>query len=93
MLLNYAVDREKIDCLGAVTHVDGTTRPQTVEKADEKYYGLLEEVEHRIGVPAVLNTSFNRKGEPIVCTPKDAVECFFGSDIDYLVMGNLIVQK
>ncbi len=93
MLLSYVVDREKIDCLGAVTHVDGTTRPQTVEKADEKYYGLLKEVEHRIGVPAVLNTSFNRKGEPIVCTPKDAVECFFGSDMDYLVMGNLIVQK
>ena len=93
MLLSYIVDDEKLDYLGAVTHVDGTTRPQTVEKDNEKYHRLLKEVERRIGVPAVLNTSFNRKGEPIVCTPRDAIECFSGSGMDYLVMGNLIVQK
>ncbi len=93
MLLSYMIDDGKLDYLGAVTHVDGTTRPQTVEKDNEKYYRLLKEVERRIGVPAVLNTSFNRKGEPMVCTPRDALECFFGSGMDYLVMGNLVVQK
>jgi carbamoyltransferase len=78
----------------AVTHVDGTARIQTVSRAhNPRYWALLAEFKALTGVPLLLNTSFNRNGEPIVCTPEDAVTCFLGTAIDVLVMGNFICLR
>jgi carbamoyltransferase len=80
--------------LPAVVHFDGTSRIQTVsEKTNRKYYALIRKFGQLTGMPVILNTSFNRRGEPIVCTPGDALKCFFGSGLDYLVMGNYLISK
>jgi carbamoyltransferase len=86
------VDRK--DRIPAVTHVDGTARIQTVSRKDNpRYWSLLNEFKTLTGVPILLNTSFNVKGEPIVCTPDDAVRCFLKTDIDYLVLGDTICSR
>lgn len=78
----------------AVVHVDGTGRLQTLERTDNPlYYDLIETYAKKTGVPIIINTSFNVRGEPIVCTPMDAVHCFLKTDIDYLVMGPFLVRK
>ncbi len=78
----------------AITHVDGTARVQTITKRqNEKYYNLIEAFFEKTGVPVLLNTSFNIAGEPVVETPQDAVKCFLGTEIDYLVIGNYIVEE
>ncbi len=78
----------------AVVHVDGTGRLQTLERGDNPlYYDLIETYAKRTGVPIIINTSFNVRGEPIVCTPLDAVHCFLKTDIDYLVLGPFLVNK
>jgi carbamoyltransferase len=80
--------------LPAITHVDGTARIQTVSrKHNSRYWSLLNEFKTLTGVPILLNTSFNVKGEPIVCTPDDAVGCFLNTDIDYLVLGDAICSR
>jgi carbamoyltransferase len=77
----------------AVVHVDGTARPQLVERAvNPRYWALLRAFEKETGVPVLLNTSFNVQ-EPIVCTPADAVATFLRTDVDRLVMGNLVVDR
>ena len=78
----------------ASTHVDGTSRVQTVSRdQDPLLYKLLKEFEALSGVPVLINTSFNVKGEPIVCTPEDAINCFLKTDIDLLAIGDYIVEK
>ncbi|MBT4652560.1 MAG: hypothetical protein HN981_02910 [Candidatus Pacebacteria bacterium] len=78
----------------AVTHVDGSGRLQTLARKDNKlYYELIEEYEKITGVPIIINTSFNVRGEPIVCSPEDAVNCFLHTDIDYLVIDQFICKK
>jgi carbamoyltransferase len=78
----------------AVTHVDGTGRLQTVtETSNQRYYRLISRFEQATGVPVVLNTSFNLRGEPIVNTPAEALSTFIRSDMDLLVLGNVIVEK
>lgn len=78
----------------AVTHVDGTARIQTVSRAhNPRYWRLLTEFKKLTGVPVLLNTSFNVKGEPIVCTPDDAVRCFLRTKLDYLILGNAVCSK
>lgn len=78
----------------AGTHVDGTARVQTVTRQQEPlFHQLLIEFEALSGVPVMINTSFNVRGEPIVCTPEDAVNCFLRTDIDYLAIGNFLVEK
>ncbi len=80
--------------LEGITHVDGTARIQTVRReTNERLYRLLEEFEKRTGVPVLINTSFNVKGEPIVETPEDAVSCFLSTGIDYLAMHDWLVRK
>ena len=77
-----------------VVHVDGTARAQVVTRvANPRYYALLTRLGERTGAPVVLNTSLNRRGEPIACTPRDAVEIFLGSDLRHLVMEDLLVSK
>jgi carbamoyltransferase len=77
----------------AVVHVDGTARVQTVDAdANPRYRRLLESFARRTGVPVLLNTSFN-VNEPIVCTPQDAVACFLRTEVDWLVMENLLARR
>ena len=94
MLYVTDVHENKRDVLPAITHVDGTGRLQTVTKElNPKYYSLIETFGEATGVPVVLNTSFNLKGEPIVNTPGEAFNSFSKSGMDMLVLGNYIVDK
>lgn len=94
MILTFQVKPEKRSELAAVTHVDGSARPQTVERdVNPLYWDLIEAFRRRTGVPAVMNTSFNLRGEPIVCTPKDAVRTFFTSGLDALLIADHLIEK
>jgi carbamoyltransferase len=94
MILTAQVKPEKRSVIPSVTHVDGSARPQTVERdVNPLYWRLIREFGNRTGVPVVMNTSFNLRGEPIVCTPTDAVRTFFSSGMDALVIGNFVVEK
>jgi carbamoyltransferase len=78
----------------AVVHVDNTMRVQTVDRAtNPRYHAMLEAFAAKTGVPVVLNTSFNVKGEAIVCTPRDAIRTFFATGIDALAIGAFVVEK
>jgi len=78
----------------AITHVDGTARLQAVHRAESPlYYGLIERFGRATGVPVVMNTSFNLKGEPIVTTPANAFSTFQRSGMDALVLGNCVIRK
>jgi len=79
----------------AVTHVDNSARVQTVSEDSKNsiYYDLLKELHSETGCPVIINTSFNVRGEPIVCTPEDAYRCFMHTDMDYLVIGSFILDK
>ncbi len=78
----------------AITHVDGSARVQTVKHEDNPlFYDLIGQFYKDHGCPMVINTSFNRMGEPIVCTPEDAYGCFMNTEMDYLVMGSFIIGK
>jgi len=94
MLMAERVRPEWRDKIPAVTHVDGTARVQTI-RADqnERLYRLLQEFDKLTGVPVLLNTSFNVKGEPIVETPEDAINCFLATGIDYLVLHDTLMSK
>ena len=94
MLYVVDVKQDKRDIIPAITHVDGTGRLQTVRRdTSPNYYKLIEAFGEATGVPLVLNTSFNLKGEPIVNTPKEAFHTFAQSGMDVLVMGQDIVEK
>jgi carbamoyltransferase len=94
MLYVMDVHENKRDKLPAITHVDGTARLQTVSAdASPRYYRLIEKVEQATGLPVVLNTSFNLKGEPIVNTPLEAYSTFSRSGIDMLVLGEHVIEK
>ncbi|MGE0615701.1 MAG: carbamoyltransferase [Bacteriovoracia bacterium] len=78
----------------AVTHVDYSARVQTVHKqTNGRYHALISSFKKKTGCPVIVNTSFNVRGEPIVCTPEDAFRCFMGSEIDTLVVGNCFLSK
>ncbi len=94
MLLVLPIKPERRKLVPAVTHVDGTGRLQTVtEEANAPYYRLIKSFESKTGIPMVLNTSFNDKGEPIVCSPADALRTYFGTGLDALVMGRCVLEK
>lgn len=94
MLFIYDVQPDKADKIPAVRHVDGTARIQTVNRAQHPaYHDLLQAFKKRTGVPVLVNTSFNTLGKPIVCTPRDAIECFWGSPFDALVIGSFLIEK
>jgi carbamoyltransferase len=80
--------------LPAVTHVDYSARIQTVEREDNPLlYDLLLRFEQATGCGVLVNTSFNVRGEPIVCTPDDAYRCFMNTEMDYLVMGSFMIER
>ena len=78
----------------AVTHVDYSARIQTVKESDNPlYYRMIKMFDEKYGCPVIINTSFNVRGEPIVCTPEDAYLCFMRTNMDYLIMGNFLIEK
>ena len=78
----------------AVTHIDYSARVQTVTpEVNGRYYSLIKAFEQKTGCPVVVNTSFNVRGEPIVCTPEDAYRCFMRTHIDVLVLGPFVLEK
>jgi len=78
----------------AVTHIDYSARIQTVSRdTNPNYYDLIKEFENQTGCGVIVNTSFNVRGEPIVCTPDDAYRCFMRTHIDYLVLGQFLLEK
>jgi carbamoyltransferase len=94
MILTNPVRPEKRSVIPSVTHVDGSARPQTVEKdINPLYWNLIYEFGKRTGVPVLMNTSFNLRGEAIVNTPTDAIRTFFSSGMDALVIGSYLVEK
>src|SRR6266566_14163 len=93
MLMVYQVREERRAEIPAVTHVDGSGRLQTVSRAvNERYYQLISDFNELTGVPVVLNTSFN-ENEPIVCTPRHAIDCFLKTRMDVLYLGNNVVRR
>jgi carbamoyltransferase len=94
MLFVYQVRPDKVDLVPAIRHVDGSARIQTVSAARAPlFHRLISRFRDRTGLPVVVNTSFNSRGQPIVCTPQDALECFYTSPIDALAIGSYLVRK
>jgi carbamoyltransferase len=94
MLFVFDVRPDKAVRIPAVRHVDGTARVQTINRAQNpRYYDVIRAFGERTGVPVLVNTSFNTRSEPIVCTPRDAVECFWTSPLDALVIGSYLLEK
>lgn len=89
MLFSLKVRDGKLKEIIATNHVDGTVRPQILERdVNPKYYKLIENFESEKSIPVVLNTSFNDKGKPIVLTPQDAIRTFFSTGLDAIAIGN-----
>jgi carbamoyltransferase len=94
MILTAPVRSEKRSIIPSFTHVDGSARPQTVEREiNPLYYRMIDEFGKITGVPMVMNTSFNLRGQAIVQTPTDALRTFFSSGMNALVIGSFLVEK
>jgi carbamoyltransferase len=94
MLFLYRALPGQAERIPAAVHVDGTARVQAVERdANPRFHALLEAFGEQTGVPVLVNTSFNVRGEPIVCTPRDAVDAFYSTPLDGLVIGNCLLLK
>jgi carbamoyltransferase len=94
MTLTFQVRPEKKGAIAAAVHVDGSARVQPVTRdQNERYYNLIKNFAAKTGVPAVLNTSFNLKGEPIVNSPFDAIRTFYTSGLDALILDRCLIAK
>jgi carbamoyltransferase len=94
MIITLPVKKEKRREIISATHIDGTARPQTtIQKREKIYYRLIEEFYSLTGVPALINTSFNLRGEPIVCSPQDAFNDFMKTKMDYLILEKFLIYK
>ncbi len=94
MLHTFQVKKEKQKEVTAITHIDGSTRPQSVNrKTNPKYHDLINSFYKKTGTPIVLNTSYNGSKEPIVSTPMDAITSFFSNSTDYLAIGDYLISK
>jgi carbamoyltransferase len=94
MMMVYPIKKQWHKVIPSVTHVDGSGRIQTVRREQNpQYYDLIKEFGRLSGVPILINTSFNIRGEPIVCSPYDAYKCMMGTGIDYLVMNTFIIAR
>ena len=94
MLMVYPIRQEYREKIPSVTHVDGSGRLQTIRRElHPLYYDLIKSFGRRSGIPILINTSFNIRGEPIVCAPFDAFRCMMGTEIDCLVMGSFLIWR
>jgi carbamoyltransferase len=92
----FGIDKLNVprSSIPAVTHVDYSARIQTVHKeTNPRYYAVIKRFKALTGCPVIVNTSFNVRGEPIVCTPEDAFRCFMGTEIEILAIGNCLLKK
>ena len=92
----FGIDKLNIprSSVPAITHIDYSARVQTVSrKTNKRYYALISAFKKKTGCPSIVNTSFNVRGEPIVCSPQDAYRCFMRTEMDILVMQNQILFK
>jgi carbamoyltransferase len=92
----FGIDKLNIvrSTIPAVTHIDYSARVQTVDKdTSPRFYKLIKAFKRLTGCPVIINTSFNVRGEPIVCKPEEAYTCFMRTHMDYLIMGNYILSK
>jgi carbamoyltransferase len=92
----FGIEKLKIarSVIPAITHVDYSARIQTVHpETNPRYHALISHFEHKTGCGMLVNTSFNVRGEPIVCTPEDAYRCFMRTEIDYLVLEHFLLAK
>jgi carbamoyltransferase len=90
----YEIKNNKRPIIPAVVHEDGSGRLQTVSKeTNPLFYSMINKFREITGVPLVLNTSFNLNGEPLVCSPTDTIRTFFSCGLDFLAIGNYLVQK
>ena len=92
----FGIDKLNVvrSSIPAVTHIDYSARIQTVNKDDNPlFYKMLAKFDAKYSCPVIINTSFNVRGEPIVCTPDDAYLCFMRTNMDYLIMGNFLIEK
>lgn len=94
MIISFDVPKKVAGEISAVVHVDGTARPQVVSKiANPLYHQLIEEFGKLTGVPVLLNTSLNIKGQPMIMDPQTAIKCFYDTGLDYLVLGSFVLKK
>jgi carbamoyltransferase len=94
MCFTFSAKPERAADMGAVVHIDGTSRIQTVERSDNPlYHEMISAFDKLTGLPVVLNTSFNLKGQPIVDSPRDSLMTFYGCGLDALVIGNFLLEK
>jgi carbamoyltransferase len=94
MTLTFDVQPEMRSRIASITHVDGTARIQTVDRqTNPRFHRLISEFDRITGIPMVINTSFNVKGQPIVCTPRDAVSTFYMTGMDHLILGDYVLSK
>jgi carbamoyltransferase len=94
MTITFPVRKDKHAVVPAITHVDGTCRAQTVTAtANPRYYSLIKRFGEITGVPVVLNTSLNVRGDPIAMKPEDAIATFYSTGLDYLAIGDFVVAK
>ncbi len=94
MLLTFETKAEKIKDIQAAVHIDGTARVQEASReTNPRYYDLISEFHKISGIPALLNTSFNDRGEPICLSPRDALKTFLSTGIDILVLENFFLEK
>jgi carbamoyltransferase len=93
MTMGYMVKKEKLKLVKGVINIDGSCRPQILTSLDSRYAKLLLEYKKLSGVGVLLNTSFNLHGEPLICTPEDALNTFFRTTAKYLVLENYLVRK
>ena len=94
MTFTFDVGEEWKARIPEVVHEDGTARVQVVTaESNPRYHRLLDAMEQRTGNAVLLNTSLNRRGEPMVCSPEDALNMFYGSDLEYLIMEDILVSK
>jgi len=94
MLMIYPIKEEWHNKIPSVTHIDGSGRLQTIRKKQNSlYYDLIKEFGKLSGIPILINTSFNIRGEPIVCTPFDAYKCMMGTGIDYLIIDKFLIKR
>ena len=94
MLMVYPIFKKFHNKIPAVTHVDGSGRLQTIRRnQNQLYFDLIKKVGKKSGIPILINTSFNIRGEPIVCKPKDAYRCMMGTGIDCLIMDKFLIKR
>jgi carbamoyltransferase len=94
MTLCFEVSPKWRDRIKEVVHVDNTARPQVVdEELNPKFYNLLKSFHKKTGLPVLINTSLNRRGEPMICSPDDAINMFYGSGLEYMALGDYLIKK